>query len=71
MTSNDGRLTLIFNGQIYNWKEIRIELKKDGYVFKSNSDTESILIGFMKYREKVFEKLIGMWTIFIRLYGII
>ena len=65
MTSNDGRLTLIFNGQIYNWKEIRIELKKDGYVFKSNSDTESILIGFMKYREKVFEKLIGMWTILI------
>ena len=65
MQSSNGRFTLIFNGQIYNWKEIKMELEKDGYVFKSNCDTESILIGFMKYRLKIFEKLIGMWTVLI------
>lgn len=49
MTSQDGRVSLIFNGEIYNFKEIRMALEKEGRVFKTTSDTESLL---QLYEEK-------------------
>ena len=65
MQSLDKSISLIFNGQIYNWREIRDELIKDGFNFKSNCDTESILNGYLKYGKDIFKKLVGMWSIII------
>lgn len=43
MHSEDGLISVVFNGEIYNFKEIRVELEKDGFKFKSNCDTEVII----------------------------
>ena len=47
MTSNDGRLTVVFNGEIYNFKELRKEISE--YKFVSESDTEIILAAYLKW----------------------
>lgn len=46
MQINNGNLTIIYNGEIYNFKEIKVELIKKGYKFKSKSDTEVILASY-------------------------
>ena len=53
---------IIFNGEIYNYAEIRKELQLLGYSFKSNSDTEVILAGFHNWGMKVLQKFIGMFA---------
>ncbi len=57
--------TLIFNGEIYNYKELKKDLEKKNYKFKTSSDTEVILNCFIHYREKAFNLLDGMWAIII------
>mgnify|MGYP001175018326 CR=1 FL=1 len=54
-----------FNGEIYNYKELRNELIKFGYNFKTNSDTEVILNLFDKYNIESFSKLSGIFSICI------
>ena len=54
--------TLIFNGEIYNYLELKKKLLKKGYIFKTKSDTEVLLAAFNEYGEKVFEYLNGMWA---------
>ena len=56
-------LTVIFNGEIYNYQEIRKELEGYGYTFKSQSDTEVILKSYAKWGEKCVERFIGMFAI--------
>jgi asparagine synthase (glutamine-hydrolysing) len=53
---------IVFNGEIYNYLEIRKELEQHGYKFKSHSDTEVILTGFHKWGIKVVDKFIGMFA---------
>lgn len=53
---------IIFNGEIYNYAEIRKELEQHGYSFRSHSDTEVILVGFHKWGMKVLQKFIGMFA---------
>jgi asparagine synthase (glutamine-hydrolysing) len=55
-------LVLIFNGEIYNYKEIRENLIKEGYLFTSNSDTEVLIKAFHKWRERAVEQFIGMFA---------
>ena len=55
-------LTIIFNGEIYNFKELRDELIKNGIKFNTNSDTEVILKGYSVYGEKILDKLNGMFA---------
>lgn len=55
-------LTLIFNGEIYNYKEIREELSMHGYHFLSNSDTEVLIKAFHCWREKCMDHLVGMFA---------
>ncbi|MEO1958044.1 MAG: asparagine synthase (glutamine-hydrolyzing) [Nautiliaceae bacterium] len=55
-------LVIVFNGEIYNYKELREELKKDGYSFYTNSDTEVLLKGFHKWGSGVLERLRGMFA---------
>ena len=58
----DGRFHLVFNGEIYNYKELRTELEAHGYKFRTNSDSEVLLIALQEYGENVFEKINGMFS---------
>ncbi len=61
ITSTDERYTIIFNGEIYNYLEIRESLKTK-YPFKTNSDTETLLYSYIEYGEKCVERLNGMFA---------
>ena len=65
MSYCDGRYMLIFNGEIYNFIEIRNELIKHGYSFSSDSDSEVILASFDKWGEDCVNKFNGMWAFLI------
>ncbi|MBQ9011333.1 MAG: asparagine synthase (glutamine-hydrolyzing), partial [Bacilli bacterium] len=56
---------ITFNGEIYNFKDIKEELIKKGHEFKTNSDTEVLLHGYAEYKEKVLDKLRGMFAFVI------
>lgn len=62
MTSTDGDLAIVFNGEIYNYLELRQELIDKGYKFRSRSDTEAILLGYKEWGNKVIDKLSGMFV---------
>lgn len=51
MASADGKVLLIFNGEIYNYRELRAELKQQGLEFSGNSDTEVLLKMYLEHRE--------------------
>jgi asparagine synthase (glutamine-hydrolysing) len=63
--SNDGLIHLVFNGEIYNYLEIKDELKMDNVKFRTRSDTEVILKSYEKWGPKFVEKLRGMFSIII------
>ncbi len=65
MHTNDNRYVIIFNGEIYNFNELRETLQDDGYVFKTYSDTEVILALYSLEGEKMLSKLQGMFSIAI------
>lgn len=65
MLSPDNNLAIIYNGEIYNFLEIKKELEAKGYTFKSKTDTEVILFGFQEWGVKVFEKLNGIFSLAI------
>lgn len=56
---------IVFNGEIYNYKEIKEELVKKGYEFSTQTDTEVILHGYEEYNEKILDKLRGMFAFVI------
>jgi len=56
------RYEIVFNGEIYNFQETRTLLEKEGYHFRSHSDTEVILALYDKYREKCVDHLRGMFA---------
>ena len=58
-------LEMVYNGEVYNFKEIRNELEKYGYSFESNSDTEVILKAYHKWGIKAVDKFNGMFAITI------
>lgn len=59
---NFGKYWIVFNGEIYNYKEIKAELQQHGIMFNTASDTEVILKSFDYYGEKCVDKFIGMWA---------
>jgi len=63
MSSKDGNWTIVFNGCIYNFSELKKELKTKGHTFNSQTDTEVICEGLSEYGEVFFEKLNGMFAI--------
>ena len=65
MADENQDFILGFNGEIYNFIEIRADLKKLGYKFTTNSDTEVILKGYKAWNKDLFEKLRGMFAISI------
>src|ERR1035437_788747 len=56
------RFVITFNGEIYNYKELRTDLEKAGCRFISNSDTEVLLYAYAEWKEKCLAKLNGMWS---------
>jgi asparagine synthase (glutamine-hydrolysing) len=65
MISQDGRYVLIFNGEIYNYIELREELRKNGYIFKTQADSEVLLTSFIQWGEDCLNKFNGMWAFVI------
>ncbi|HOW36316.1 MAG TPA: asparagine synthase (glutamine-hydrolyzing) [Candidatus Omnitrophota bacterium] len=55
-------LTIVFNGEIYNFIELRAELEKRNYRFQTESDTEVILAAYCEWREGCLNKFNGMWA---------
>lgn len=55
-------LTIVYNGEIYNFKEVRAELITLGYEFKTTSDTEVLIIGYHEWGKEVVQKLNGMFA---------
>src|SRR4051812_3627395 len=51
MRSADGRLTLVFNGEVYNFQDLRPELEAAGWAFRTRSDTEIIMAGYAVWGE--------------------
>ena len=60
--SDCGNYIIVFNGEVYNFKNIKIELEKLGYEFISNSDTEVILYSYKEWGIKCIDKFIGMFA---------
>jgi asparagine synthase (glutamine-hydrolysing) len=63
MFSPDGRSGIIFNGEIYNYRELRSELEGEGVEFRSRSDTEVALWALIRWGERAFNRFNGMWAI--------
>ena len=63
--NEDNNMIITFNGEIYNYKEIREKLIKKGHKFRTESDTEVILHGYEEYGEKILDKLRGMFAFVI------
>jgi len=62
MTTDDGRVALVFNGEIYNFRALRAELTARGHGFRTRSDTEVILRAWEAYGEACVEHLRGMFA---------
>ncbi|WP_455227164.1 asparagine synthase (glutamine-hydrolyzing) [Lautropia mirabilis] len=65
VTSAGGRIQLVFNGEIYNFRELRQTLEARGYVFQSHSDSECIAHAYAEYGTDCFAMLRGMFAIAI------
>ncbi len=62
MLSADGTLVVTFNGEIYNYRELKTELEGAGHTFRSHSDTEVILAAYRQFGDACVERLIGMFA---------
>lgn len=63
MTSSDGRCTVVFNGEIYNFRELRDELARFGTNFRGNSDTEVVVEAFARWGPEAVSRFRGMWAL--------
>ena len=65
MSSDDGKVTIVFNGEIYNFQELRAELEAAGYAFHCNADTEVLVHGYEEWGEDLVNRLRGMYAFVI------
>lgn len=61
--NEDKNIVVVYNGEIYNFKEIRLELEKNGHQFSTDSDTEIIVHGYEQWGTDCFDKFNGMFAI--------
>ncbi len=62
MTSADGAFTLVFNGEIFNYLELREELRDAGYAFRTETDTEVVLAAYAAWGRDCLARFNGMWA---------
>lgn len=65
MSNENKDLIVVFNGEIYNYRELRYRLKEKGHCFKTNSDTEVLLHGYEEWKEELPKMLRGMFAFVI------
>ncbi|CAN2048472.1 asparagine synthase (glutamine-hydrolysing) [Candidatus Magnetomoraceae bacterium gMMP-1] len=65
MSTEDGNYHIVYNGEVYNFIEIRKDLEKEGFRFNSNSDTEVILNAYIRWGIDAVHKFIGMFVFLI------
>lgn len=61
--NEDGRIQVVYNGEIYNYRELRAELEKAGHRFATKSDTEVIVHGYEEWGPECFARFNGMWAV--------
>jgi asparagine synthase (glutamine-hydrolysing) len=62
LATQDGRFHLVYNGEIYNYRELRIELEALGLTFRTNTDTEVLLHALAQWGEDALQRLVGMFA---------
>lgn len=62
MQTGDGNLSIIFNGEVYNYLELRRELEVLGYTFRTRTDTEVILRAYQAWGSECLKRFNGMWS---------
>ncbi|HEX4521420.1 MAG TPA: asparagine synthase (glutamine-hydrolyzing) [Gaiellaceae bacterium] len=62
VASEDGRVQLVHNGELYNYRELRAELAGGGHRFRTGTDTEVILAAYLEWGERCVERFLGMWA---------
>src|SRR6187200_452939 len=62
MTTSDGRFTITYNGEIYNFRELRADLEREGRQFHSNCDTEVVLQAWAHWGEAALDRFNGMFA---------
>jgi len=62
MASDDGRFVVVFNGEIYNYRQLRTELERDSAHFRTTSDTEALLHLYARYGAEMVHRLRGMFA---------
>jgi len=62
MTTTDGRYTIVHNGEVYNFRQLRGELEKLGHQFRSHSDTEVVLNAYRQWGERCLERFNGIFA---------
>ena len=65
MSSDDGTVHIVYNGEVYNFREIREALEKSGHGFKSSTDTEVILKSYLEWGIECLQEFIGMFSLAI------
>lgn len=65
MVSSDGHYKMVYNGEVYNFQELRRELEGLGFSFRTGSDTEVIINGFTVWGDELFERLNGIFALAI------
>jgi asparagine synthase (glutamine-hydrolysing) len=65
MSDSEEKIWVVFNGEIYNFKELRSDLEGRGHKFRTNSDTEVIVYGYKEWGTKIFSRLNGMFGVAI------
>ena len=65
LLNEDGTKVLVFNGEIYNYQSLREDLLGKGHVFKTRTDSETILHGYEEYGKEILQKLRGMFAFVI------
>jgi len=63
MVSPSRPIAVLFNGEIYNYRELRDELKQSGRQFRSTGDTEVVLASYERWGQECFQRFDGMWAI--------
>lgn len=61
-TCERGDFAIVFNGEIYNYQDLRAELELDGWEFHTHSDTETLLVAYLAWGEDVLDRLRGMFA---------
>lgn len=63
VSTRQGRVVMVFNGEIYNFRELRADLERDGWSFSTRSDAEVLLSGYQHWGADVLRRARGMWAV--------